>query len=366
MKLSLLTGKHALTCCRLSQGLSCVSVPNLPRVLLSSQSSFSRSLSYPRSHLTTNVALNYPRRTLTTTSSYNMPVELYSAEERGQENTDTLKVFVKDSTGPISPFHDIPLVANSEANTFHIVVEIPRWTNAKMEIDTKSPLHPIVQDQKKGKLRYVANSFPHHGYIWNYGCFPQTWENPNHKDESTQANGDNDPVDCCEIGHRVAKRGDVLEVKVLGTLAMIDDGEADWKMIVIDVTDPLAAELNNLEDVEKAMPGFLAATRDWFRIYKIPDGKPENNFAFDGEYQDAEFAGKILNETNLYWKQLVGLDEVVEDPGKLSIGNVLVEGSKENISREEASSILSETAEFSSGPEQETSVDTWHYGHLKQ
>ena len=71
-----------------------------------------------------------------------------------------------------------------------------------MEIDTKAALNPIVQDQKKGKLRYVANSFPHHGYIWNYGAFPQTWENPNHKDESTQCMGDNDPVDCCEIGQR--------------------------------------------------------------------------------------------------------------------------------------------------------------------
>ena len=56
-----------------------------------------------------------------------------------------------------------------------------------------------------------------------------------------------------------------MEVKVLGTLAMIDDGETDWKMIVIDVDDPLAAELNNLDDVEKAMPGFLANTREWFR-----------------------------------------------------------------------------------------------------
>ena len=44
---------------------------------------------------------------------------------------------------------------------------------------------------------------------------------------------------------RVAKRGDVLEVKVLGTLAMIDDGETDWKLIVIDVSDPLAGEVNN-------------------------------------------------------------------------------------------------------------------------
>ena len=97
-----------------------------------------------------------------------------------------------------------------------------------------------------------------------------------------------------------------LFFKVLGTLAMIDDGEADWKMIVIDTEDPLAAELNNLDDVERVMPGFLAATREWFRIYKIPDGKPENKFAFDGEFQSAEFANKIINETHDYWKQLVG------------------------------------------------------------
>ena len=120
---------------------------------------------------------------------------------------------------------------------------------------------------------------------------------------------------------RVAKRGDVLEVKVLGTLAMIDDGETDWKLIVIDVSDPLAGEVrhdgsyhlhlsclqvNSLADVERVMPGFLTATREWFRIYKIPDGKPENKFAFDGEYQDAEFANKVISETHEYWKQLVG------------------------------------------------------------
>ena len=56
-----------------------------------------------------------------------------------------------------------------------------------------------------------------------------------------------------------------MEVKVLGLLAMIDDGETDWKVIVIDVNDPQAKDLNNLEDVERLMPGFLAATRDWFR-----------------------------------------------------------------------------------------------------
>ena len=32
-------------------------------------------------------------------------------------------------------------------------------------------------------LRYVANCFPHHGYIWNYGAIPQTWEVINYLDK---------------------------------------------------------------------------------------------------------------------------------------------------------------------------------------
>ena len=36
------------------------------------------------------------------------------------------------------------------------------------------------------------------------------------------------------------------QVKVLGVLAMIDEGETDWKVIVIDVNDPMASELNGV------------------------------------------------------------------------------------------------------------------------
>ena len=36
----------------------------------------------------------------------------------------TLQVFLKDASGPISPFHDIPYKASD--STFHVVIEIPR------------------------------------------------------------------------------------------------------------------------------------------------------------------------------------------------------------------------------------------------
>lgn len=178
---------------------------------------------------------------------------------------------------------------------------MPRWTNAKMEISRGEPLNPIVQDVKKGALRYVANVFPHRGYIWNYGALPQTWENPRHVDAGTQARGDNDPVDVLEIGQRVASRGDVLPVKVLGVMALVDEGETDWKLIAIDTRDPLAPELHDVADVETHFPGLLKATVEWFRLYKVPDGKPQNQFAFGGEAKNAEFAHKVIDEVSSVW-----------------------------------------------------------------
>ena len=89
-------------------------------------------------------------------------------------------------------------------------------------------MNPIAQDVKKGKLR------DYHGPIfWNYGMLPQTWEDPNVTHPETKCNGDNDPVDVVEIGSEALEQGAIEPVKVLGALAMIDDGELDWKIIGI-------------------------------------------------------------------------------------------------------------------------------------
>jgi hypothetical protein len=42
--------------------------------------------------------------------------------------------FINENYQLISPFHDIPLKANSETNTYNMIVEIPRFTNLKLEV----------------------------------------------------------------------------------------------------------------------------------------------------------------------------------------------------------------------------------------
>lgn len=111
----------------------------------------------------------------------------------------------------------------------------------------------------------------------------KTWEDPTFTHPDTKAKGDNDPLDVCEVGERVGYPGEIKQVKVLGILALLDGEDTDWKIIAIDIKDPLAPELNDIEDIEVHMPGLLQATKEWFRIYKVPDGKPANKFCFDGE-----------------------------------------------------------------------------------
>lgn len=93
----------------------------------------------------------------------------------------------------------------------------------------------------------------------------QTWEDPNHAHPETKAKGDNDPLDVCEIGEQIGYTGQVKQVKVLGIMALLDEGETDWKVIVVDVADPLAPKLNDIEDVERHLPGLIRATNEWFR-----------------------------------------------------------------------------------------------------
>lgn len=242
----------------------------------------------------------------------------YTARQVGAPNTLDYKVFIEKDGKPVSPFHDIPLYANKEKTILNMIVEVPRWTNAKMEISKEQKLNPIIQDTKKGKLRFVRNCFPHHGYIHNYGAFPQTWEDPNQVHPETKAKGDNDPLDVCEIGEQVATVGQIKQVKVLGVMALLDEGETDWKVIVIDVNDPLAPKLNDIEDVETHLPGLLRATNEWFRIYKIPDGKPENQFAFSGECKNKKYADEVIAECAEAWDKLI---KGVSDAGEIDLTN---------------------------------------------
>ena len=86
---------------------------------------------------------------------------------------------------------------------------------------------------------------------------------------------------------------------------MIDDGELDWKVIAISTNDPKAADINDVEDVEKHFPGELEKIRVWFRDYKTPDGKPQNKFGLDDKCMDKAYTMGVIEETAEFYNKLM-------------------------------------------------------------
>ena len=93
-------------------------------------------------------------------------------------------------------------------------------------------------------MHLLFTSFFKFGDIpFNYGYFPRTWEDPEHMHPDTKAKGDGDPLDVVEISETPIAFGDAVPVRVLGLLALIDDGETDWKVITIARRHPRSSEL---------------------------------------------------------------------------------------------------------------------------
>lgn len=220
-----------------------------------------------------------------------------STSSSGEAGTKEFRINFEMCNKAISPWHDIPL---RSGEYFNMITEVSKHSREKFEINTKESMNPIAQDIKRGKLRdYFGPIF------WNYGCLPQTWEDPNIEHPVAKCKGDNDPLDVVEIGSKILPCGSVTKVKVLGALAMIDDGELDWKLIAINVNDDLADDINDISDVDTKMPGVVSGIREWFRWYKTPDDKPLNEFGFDEKALDRQHAMEVIEETHGYWRDLV-------------------------------------------------------------
>lgn len=99
------------------------------------------------------------------------------------------------------------------------------------------PMNPIAANlaQNRQLRHFKQTSF------YNYGFLPQTWSDPSQVNRILNIKGDNGPLDVVDISDRQNHRGQVTRVRILGALALMDHGELDWKILALDINDPLAS-----------------------------------------------------------------------------------------------------------------------------
>lgn len=222
-----------------------------------------------------------------------------SAVEEGRFGTTAYSLFPSyQGKKMVSPWHDIPLKSGSHYN---FVTEIPMWTSAKMEVSKEKYRNPIMQDTNKdGSPRYYTYGVP----FFNYGLLPQTWEDPALKSAAGYG-GDNDPLDVIEVGEGPLAMGSTTPIIVLGSLELIDEGETDHKIIGLRASDPRAATVRSLADLERSSRGLTARLVDWLKMYKTSDGKGVNNIANGERATSASEAEAIIAECEQRWRALL-------------------------------------------------------------
>ena len=225
----------------------------------------------------------------------------------GKYATKNFKLFPTVGSKIASPWHSVPLLADKSRGLYNMVVEIPMYSTAKMEVSKEETDNPIMQDIKDNKPRYYSYGIP----FFNYGLLPQTWEDPTIADPSTGAKGDGDPIDAIEIGTGPLGMGSVVRVKVLGSMELIDEGETDHKIIVLREDDAHFDDVHSMSDLERVKPGVTAMLVDWLKNYKTSDGKPVNRLKQDEPTTVSE-AIKIIEEVSGYYKNLISGNLSVE------------------------------------------------------
>jgi inorganic pyrophosphatase len=225
----------------------------------------------------------------------------YTKLIKGSIERDPLswRTYIRNNQTYLSYWHDIPLFFDQTNNILNMVVEVKRGEGWKIETNLFDPMNPLMVslgEDELPKMQFVD-------YVHNYGYIPQTFAPSSVQDSRTKLNGDNTPLDIVEISVLEHEAGDVVPVKLLGVLAVIDENEViDYKLIGIDIHADFAAQLNSLDDVERFFPDVLSATRGFFRYYQYPT---QHDIAFDGQYQNATMAMDIVNEQHNHWLDLI-------------------------------------------------------------
>jgi inorganic pyrophosphatase len=150
-------------------------------------------------------------------------------------------------------------------------IEITPYDTVKYEIDKKTGYLRVDRPQRTSSQPPTLYGFIPRTYCGNrVGALMPGAER-----------GDGDPLDICVFSERPISRSEVLlDVRVIGGLQMLDNGEADDKIVAVLENDSV---WGHAEDISELPRNLIERLRHYFLTYKLLPGEP-GNVAIDEIY----------------------------------------------------------------------------------
>jgi inorganic pyrophosphatase len=140
-------------------------------------------------------------------------------------------------------------------------IEITPFDSVKYEVDKETGYLRVDRPQRSSSLPPTL-----------YGFIPGTYCGRRVAGLAPGAvRADGDPLDVCVASERPIDRAEViLSARVVGGLKMIDQGEADDKIVAVLENDPFWAAAREIGDLP---PALIERLRHYFLTYKLVPGQ---------------------------------------------------------------------------------------------
>jgi inorganic pyrophosphatase len=158
-----------------------------------------------------------------------------------------LKSLREEETPNLMPnYLELPVGANA-----------PELVNAVIEIPLDG-INKYEYDKQLHVFRLDRNLFSPVHYPGDYGFIPSTLAQ------------DGDPLDVLVLVDTPSFTGCVLEVRPIGVLDMIDQGQPDEKILAVGESNPRYKDISSYSEV---YPHIMKEIKHFFSIYKDLEGK---------------------------------------------------------------------------------------------
>lgn len=168
------------------------------------------------------------------------------------------------------PWHGVSL-GNKAPELVPAVIEVPKGSKNKYELDKQSGLMRV------DRVLYSSVQYPA-----NYGFIPQTLCE------------DNDPLDILVLGQEPVPPLVIMMARPIGVMKMVDQGEADDKVIAVHANDPEYKDYTSLKELPKHR---MIEVKRFFEDYKALEKKEVKVKDFLGKEKAFEI---IKNAMALY------------------------------------------------------------------
>jgi inorganic pyrophosphatase len=167
------------------------------------------------------------------------------------------------------PWHDVP-IGEDAPNELNVVIEVPKGSKVKYELGKDTGL--LMVD----RILYSSVVYPE-----NYGFIPQTLAD------------DDDPLDVIVLMQEPVQPMSILEVRPIGMLPMVDEGENDENIICVHVEDPQYATYSNVNEFPEHR---LNEIKQFFKEYKNLEEKEVEVGEVAGPEEAVEYIQRAIEQ----------------------------------------------------------------------